>query len=451
MPPTLRFRVTSETIAIELDGVGVVFEEEALVALMFDARTASPVPLAVGRQAQNIESSLPDLEIGDVRHRRACLVPMEQARWYEDDRGVGARLAREVGDPWEHHGEVVLVRPFGPEGGSLRVWGWVFATIWARLSAEGYPSRLGVLGRAWLRARARVDIELPAWPTDARDHDQLLRTLWQVFGGRVLIGGAPGKLRGRARSTTDLALIAGISALPFTAVLVRAWRGLPWLDRPVLLMATLFFTLAIFMARFTRRRAPDASAGSGDSSPRSLRSAVAVETAASPSAYEGVEHVALGLTARGPAVLLAVLTIVPLVVLAGASVVKSRPENQYGLWGVMLLGVLFGGVLGYYLVRARLSLGERGLTLRLLGVWSPPLRVPYNRVLRVAIINEPGARTLTLAFKEGYQVSMGVGLHRRAGLQRVLRLEAMIQEHLSRPASFRDRGGSREVRSPTDG
>jgi hypothetical protein len=58
MLPRLHLRVTPETIRFELDGAGVLIEEEAVIAAMYDARSEGVVCVGAGAEALKVPEQI---------------------------------------------------------------------------------------------------------------------------------------------------------------------------------------------------------------------------------------------------------------------------------------------------------------------------------------------------------------------------------------------------------
>ncbi len=149
MFPRLHIHATPETIRIELEGTGVLIEEEAVLAVFFDARSEDAVCVGVGEDALKVPDQIRALEPTDDPTKRASLVPREKARWLEGNRGLGVAPVERREDPWAHHGECVILRPFAPGMGGARAWLWLIARPSLSLLAPGSPRRLGFAKR-WL-------------------------------------------------------------------------------------------------------------------------------------------------------------------------------------------------------------------------------------------------------------------------------------------------------------
>lgn len=442
MPPTLRLRITAETIRLELGGAGVLYEDAAVLVLGYDARTEDVVPVLRGREALSVPERLHEIDLLEVHKRRATLVPTEEARWYDGDRGFDAPPVPHFADPWQHHGEVILVRPFVPGSASVRVWGWLLRPLRYRIFA-GLPRSGGALRRWWLRFRAPVEVELPVWPTSAAAHDQLVRDLWFIFGPRVRRNGVPLALRVSAPpALRDWPVVA----VPFGPAL--AWAalfaapGAPLWSTVTVSLSVLGAAGAVLLARRALLRGPSAPRAR-EESPRKLRSRGISEERARAEDFTGVAAHRLGINARDPRRWLplgiAALVLVPCVLLLST---RMSPDLKVAMVFVTIALIGLCTWFGMWLAATRLSLGERGLTLRLHGWYSRPEHIPYLHIRHAARVGtDEGTGVLCLHFHGGGRLSFGFPVEcKQADEKLLLDLEAAISSRLGALASYRVRG-----------
>jgi hypothetical protein len=455
---TLRFRVTPETIRVELDGAGVVFEDDAVLALVYDARGEGVAILDWGRKALTLPDRLHEVDLLDHQKRPVCIVPEEEARWLDGDRGLGASPAQTFADPWEHHGEVALVRPWAPGAGSVRTWACSLALTRQAFFAWAAAARWGLLRRWWLRSWAPVEVVLPEVPADPKDHDRLVRHLWETFGRRVRLNGARAKLCEFPRHGWGEWLAVPLPLLaPIFLAGVRFTKGLSPVNRAMATLSIACLALSLGILESVWRREPNvAEAGGWKRWIRSLRRRRVADPAAEPEDYAGVGPFRLGMLEESG------LLIVPLFAAGALTAAVTKlfggprslhPEHPtVGFVIAMITAVITGLVfclwLGYRLASTRLSLGKRGLTLRLKGWYSRPLRIPYTRIRHVAFFVTPaGRRTLRLDLRDGEHLSFGfppdTSRAANEAAQKLLwDLEGRIASRLGSPGSYRLPGGS---------
>jgi hypothetical protein len=456
--------VTPETVRVEVDGAGVVFEEEAVLALAYDARREDASILDWGRRALTVPERLGDIDLLDPRKRRPAIVPVEEARWLDGDRGLGAPPAAKFNDPWEHHGEIVLVRPWAPGLGSIRTWAWVLYNARLAFLNAGAATGLGAAQRFRLRHGAAVDVVLPELPADAKDHDRLVRVLWDIFGSRVWLGGAPARLRNPPglRWRDRLAAAAWLGAALFPIGL-RISRGLRPLNAATALIGAVFIGAAYLGLSAAARRDPSAVDADGlGELLRKLRRRVTDPGRAgvAPAGCTGAGDFRFGVTQGGGWMVVPLLVLAPILVRVFDLVAPHRgracpaPGRDTTPWYVILslgIGTLVAcGLalwLGYWLTSARLSLGERGLTVRPSGWFSRPQRIPYASIRHAAYSLTLKGQQMRLLLHDGREVSFGFPpdtsrAASEAQSKLLLDIEAKITAHLATAGSYRTPGAA---------
>lgn len=451
VPRALRFHLTPETIRVELEGAGTVFEDEAVLALMYDARLEGIAIVGWGRRALTISERLSEIPVEDLLERPACIVPMEEARWYDGERGLGGPPGPASTDPWEHHGEIVIVRPWMPGAASTLTRIRFLALVWNTLLAGGPERRFGFFQRVWLRRWAPIDVLLPERPADPQEHDRLVWLLRAVFGWRVRLDGAPARTHERARlQRRDYLSIAGMVACPAYFMARRIAKGLPALNRPTVMLSVLCLGMALVYAVTSLRSDPNDLKSAGvDPSVRASRRQHAADLDGAPGDYVGKDQLRLGAMAQSK------WTVVPMLVFFGSVAVAAKffwPDAPLTWYGGLAIGIaMFAGFisslwLGYRLASARLSLGERGLTLHADGIYRRPLRIPYARIRHAAFRPMPdGGRVLRLVLHDGEEVIFGFPLdtseaENQAHQKLLLDIEADIASRLTGAASYRTLG-----------
>lgn len=444
--PTLRIRVTADRLRVELDGVGVVLDEEAVLALMYDARAEDIVCVGAGLEALGLPEVIKSPEAVDVDGRSPVFVPVEEARWLDGDRGLGGAKPPALREPWQHHRECVLVHPFAPGAGSVRTSTWLLATARHRILSGAAAANLGIAARWWVRLGAPVDLVIPEVPADDTQHDLLVRELWSIFGGRLRLNGAPAKLRGRTRlPRRDWGLIA-LPLAPSAAFAALALHARSFPGRRLLLYASIsslvLLGVTLLLAWYRFRHGPSAPAVENPSA-RALRKQVGAAPGAEPADFAGAGHyrfdIARG-SGRASDLLGLHMFAVPSALLGLAHLGPPRAtwsDIAVIAFAFAILVGLFGGlVLGSRLLAPRMSLGERGITLRLMGAYSRPLLIPYSRI-RHAAVTIP---TLVLRFHGGQELSLTLPLGEKTPF---LEIEAALVSRLSTQSSYRAPGGAR--------
>ncbi|MFT3772433.1 MAG: hypothetical protein QM820_44125 [Minicystis sp.] len=450
MSGRLRFHVTPQTIRVEIDGAGIVFEDEAALALVYDARAEDIAVVDWGRRALTVPERLLEIELRDVRKRAACIVPEEEARWYDGDRRLGAPPAAKFDDPWEHHGEIIVVRPWAPGAGSLRTWAWSLLSAHRAFFAGDASARLGVVKRWWLQHMAPVDVVLPELPADAKDHDRLVHALWTIFGRRVWLNGTLAKLRQSPRlQWRDFRVAGWFAGATLLLAVMRVMQGRPVFDGAFVVAGAVSILAALVSWDVAMRRGPSVSeADNGTTTPRSSMRHETAGPDVNPADYAGGGDFRLGIVEGSQ------WAMFPLLVL-GALLAGALKFLGPGVWPfnlvlgiISLAGVFFCIWLGLRLAATRLSLGERGLTLRLNGWYSRPRLIPYASIRHVAFqVTMTGQRALRLVLHDGQQVSFGFPLDtsraaNEAAEKLLLGIEAEVTSRLGSPGSYRMAGGT---------
>ncbi|APR84511.1 Hypothetical protein A7982_09860 [Minicystis rosea] len=434
---------------MEFDGEPL-YEDEAVLALVYNAREEDFAVLAWGREALSVPERLHEMELLDVRDRSMCIVPVEEARWYDGDRGLDAVAAPKAGDPWEHHGEIVIVRPFAPGAGSIRTWVWLLRWCRNTLLSEAAAPRLGVAQRWFFRLLGAVDIILPERPADARAHDQLVQGLWETFGWWVRLDGAPARRSEPSRLTwRDWLVSAACIGVPSLGIAVRVVKGLPPLFAVTGTMAAVSATFAFLYIGHVLHRDPRAPKEESERQLlRALRAHVAAGEDAEPREYEGAGEFRFG-AKKGdwtgfPAGMWMLLSVGGMAL--GALLFRDFMKSDLVRisFGVLVVAGLYVSIwLGDVLTRARLSLGEQGLTLRLIGVYARPLLIPYARIRHASMTFEAMGFVLRLRFHSGHEVSFGFPQGATDPLESrklLLDVEAAIVARLGLSGSYRKRG-----------
>jgi hypothetical protein len=442
--PTLHLRVTAERVRVELDGAGVLFDEEAAIALRYDARLNDAQICAIYRDALTLSGTLETLvqkgEIDDG-DRRACIVPATEAKWWEHVRTfASSEPAPAPSASWEHHGEIVVVHPFAPATIAPFVWQPMLMTarhLALEKEASGHSFRR--LRRLCMERWARVEIELPALPADAVLHDRLLRQLWEHFGERVLVDGARPRLRAPLRFAdipwSDRLAFSFPLSLPI-AMRLLARRPLP--ARVMLFLVLGSAAMSLLGWRATLRRGPRVSAAFEPPIVTTIKALRPyAEPGAKPESYAG----------RGSFLLLSTDAVVgaalPLSALASVfAIIPLLVRLRHPLLPLLLIvGAPVAAIwLAAQMIGARLSAGEHGITLRLRGWLSPALRIPYSRIRRVIAV-EGVQQRLRIIFHDGRELPLSASLlaRNRSSLRDI---EATIAARLASPTSYRASGNT---------
>jgi hypothetical protein len=262
VPHVIRFHADPRRVRAAIPSIGISLEEEATVAVMYcrPGRGSPPIcVLAVGRDALQITESGPTMDrflAKSEQDKRARVVPVEQAAWWNDGRLVerGARV-----DP-AHIGEILVVRPFAQETFSAPL-----CVALLRYMDFLATSQAGGLLRRWYFRRLlwwtpRVELSLEVVPTEDASYDALVRQLRRYFGASATLGGAPLRVR-HARGLADLRCIhlGQLAAILAAGALPVALHPRFWLTgmRVTGLGATLVFWLVCW---YQPRRRPRSEA-----------------------------------------------------------------------------------------------------------------------------------------------------------------------------------------------
>lgn len=439
MLPALRFHITPRIVRVDLDGAGVLLEEEAVLALLYDARSEDAVCVGGGQEALEVPDQV-KAAAADGAGTHATMVPLAEVKWYDSQGGFEDPPVPTFPNPWEHHGECVLLHPFTPGEGSSRTKVMLIERILHRIVTGQAAPSLGWAQRAWIRHGARIDVVLPEVPADPSAHDRLVRTLWQAFAWRLRLDGAPARLRTAVRfPLRDWPELAGpfvVAALAvFLAAFSRVHASLKGVVFAACLHVFLFGVTALIASSRFRL---------GPSQPRvkppkeqALRAQVGAGPDVDPADFVGVGSIRFeaphsNQVAAPAMVLLAGLIAILLVWAPHRSGVPDPRSQTLGvIIGIgVVVGLLGSTWLGAALAAPRMSLGERGLTLRLAGWYSRPLLIPYARV-RNAALCLPG---LVLRLHGGVEFSFATT---SAGAARCAEIEAAIRSRLAPAASYR--------------
>ncbi|WP_437671579.1 hypothetical protein [Sorangium sp. So ce131] len=254
MPHVIRFHADARRVRVEIPSLGISLEEEAAAAVLYrrPSRGSSPTcVLAVGRDALRMtESVRMDRSLATTEEdRRARVVPLEQAAWWNDGRLVerGAHV-----DPAQL-GEILIVRPFARETFSVPLCGAIlrYMDFMATRQAGGVFRRLYFRRLLWWAPR--VELSLEAVPDDDVSHDALARELRPYFGASATLGGAPLRVR-HPRGLADLRWIhlGRLAAILAAGALPVALRPGLWLSgvRVTVLGAVVVFWLVCWYRKF---------------------------------------------------------------------------------------------------------------------------------------------------------------------------------------------------------
>ena len=436
MRPTLHLRITADRVRVELDG-RLLLDEEAAIALRFNARTGAPQILAYGRDTVALPGRIVDLAnkgVMDDGYERACIVPAAEAKWWEPIRTLApSDSLPDVSEPWEHHGEIVIVHPFAQATATPFLWP---ATLhWAYFSAL---AKEPLFRREWLHLRRRVAIELPELPPDARVHDDLVRHFRERFGRRVTINGSRAQLQAPPKLTELTWKQWGLILLPFTLLTLklRIWRGLP--PMRLLVMAVVVGTaMSIAVVRRVLEGDPvdrHSPAPRLISTPKQLYRYGAPTPVVDPTSF--ANHSSFQLGVLDSVSKLGVLLFTMAVFVSCAVLLQLSLEA--GIAKLLTFGAASASAwLAAHLASTRLALGERGITLRLRGRLSRPVRIPYARIRHVIAGD---VATLRMVFHDDHEVRIGfaVNLERRIRLLRDI--ESALVPHLTPPGSYRAPG-----------
>lgn len=440
--PTLHLRITERRVRVELDGAGVLFDEEAAVALRYDARLHEAQIFAGFDDAVTVKETLTVLaregEIDDGDNR-AFIVPLPDAPWFEHLRSLASSSddPPTLADPWEHHGEIVIVHPFAEVTLAPLLWLPLLEAAHRRALQRAAADRR--LRRLWLEHWARVAIDLPALPEDAAIHDELVRHLRDRFGARVMLDGARARLRAPMR-LADLSWQQWVVAVtPLVAGVAMAWPPRRFLPAPYALLGGVSLS-ALLLLDMLQKRPPARP-------PRALpllASAAALRRYADSGrapgarAYAGRGSFRLEVTDSFGGVLqgiIALLVTMPI----GLVLLRSRLHGAL----VMSLGLgmlALGASLGTRLASARVAVGERGITVRYRGWLGGSLRIPFTRIRRV-IAGGSDAPRLRIFFHDGRELSLGFTWATEERVRVLREIEALITPQITPPGSYRAPGG----------
>ncbi|WP_437721835.1 hypothetical protein [Sorangium sp. So ce861] len=208
--------------------------------------------VAVGRNALQVQESVRTMDYSRAtteEDRRARVVPLEQATWWNDGRLLEPNVRF---DP-AHIGEILVVRPFARETFSAPLCDAIL-----RYTHFSATCQAGGALRRWYFRRLlwwapRVELWLEPLPDDDASHDALVRQLRSSFGASATLGGAPLRLR-RPRGLADLRSrhLGQLAALLAAGAVPIALHPRFWLTgvRVTVLGAMLVFGLVCWYQRF---------------------------------------------------------------------------------------------------------------------------------------------------------------------------------------------------------
>ena len=384
---TLRLRITPETLRVEVDDE-VLLEEEAAIAFSYEARAEDAAVIAVGDGTRELPEQIRTFDWSaepDPRLRRAVLVPVDEASWYRPLATGDETKRPEYENPWDHQGEIVNVHPFAPGEGSVRTWLVFLRYFRFHLFHGPRARRIGFFRLWWIRLFGRVEVVIPELPEDDRTHDDLVRGLREVFGGRVMLNGAPARVRSTVRRP------------------LRDWLPIA---------------------------APSPS-------PRALHRRVDAGPDADPRAFAGARETWLSADDTGD-----FLGMIPPLALVAWPVLAA----WFRFWAprtgpVFLVALAVLALGGFLATRPRVSLGERGITVRPRGLLGRPFRIPHGRIRHVALRRgENDAPQLAILFRGGGELVIGYRLRTRRRAARMEELESALLDRLHGAGSYREPG-----------
>ena len=436
---TLRLRITPETLRVEVDDE-VVLEEEAAIAFSYEARAEDAAVIAVGDGTRELPEQIRTFDWSaepDPRLRRAVLVPVDEAAWYRPLATGDETKRPEYENPWDHQGEIVNVHPFAPGEGSVRTW-LVFLHFFRFHLFHGRRARrIGFFRLWWIRLFGRVEVVIPELPEDDRLHDDLVRGLRGVFGGRVMLNGAPARVRSAARRPLrDWLPIAAPSAILVLILAARSTFGAPVWFNGLGFITSLVGGLSLFAAWRELRAGPSAPTVRPPS-PRALHRRVDAGPDADPRAFAGPRETWLSADDTGD-----FLGMIPPLALVAWPVVAA----WFRFWGprpgpVFLVALAVLALGGFLATRPRISLGERGITVRPRGLLGRPFRIPHGRIRHVALRRgENDAPQLAILFRGGGELVIGYRLRTRRRAARMEELESALLDRLHGAGSYREPG-----------
>lgn len=388
MTPEWHVEVTRDTVRVVVAGLGVVSEEPAVVVVIFGARSWARV-LTAGEEARVVETSgfdpVDTARVTDDSELFLRPARLEDAPWWREDAGTDF-------DPWDHNGEYVVVWPFRPDTYAPAIGAALVRYVAARaLSSEGVK-RSNPLLRFWLLLRP-PRVRLAELPPTGEQHLALGGYLAPL---QFEAGSAPAPPPPRRLAELSWQQWAVLAALPVIFLMKLAFdtsRHHPPVPAVLVLILAGCAWVSITLAASFRARGERDDLSRENVARRAARRAELRRFEVLPPGGEGASgHLgAASFRLGGPSI--AVLGIFILTsLLAGrlappvVHLVAPAMAAATLLKTILLTSVLLG-FLGGRLFSASLTLGERGITLRTLGLFRRPMFVPFSSIRSVVFLS----------------------------------------------------------------